>query len=113
MKWTVRTFNDAVDEEIAALPDDIRLKLERLSRLIEMSGPSVLPPKATKHLENKLWELRLIGRDGIARVIYITITEHRVILLRAFMKKKQKTPASELEVARRRARSLSSGSSAN
>ena len=57
-----------------------------------------------KHLEDKLWELRMTGRDGIARAIYFTAQERRLIVVRAFVKKTQKTPRREIEIARRRMR---------
>jgi phage-related protein len=51
-----------------------------------------------KHLEGKLWELRLTGRDGIALALYITAIGRRVVVVRAFVKKTQKTPRAEIEV---------------
>jgi phage-related protein len=59
-----------------------------------------------KHLEGKLWELRLKGRDGIARALYVTATGKRLIVLRAFVKKTQKTPRAEIEVALQRAKEI-------
>jgi phage-related protein len=59
-----------------------------------------------KHLEGKLWELRLTGRDGIARALYVTAIGRRVIVVRAFVKKKQKTPRAEIELALRRAKEI-------
>ena len=59
-----------------------------------------------RHLEGALWEMRLIGRDGIARAIYVTASGQRVIIVRAFRKKTQKTPRSELELARNRAKEV-------
>jgi phage-related protein len=76
--------------------------------------PTVLPPQAcqslgephVKHLEDKLWELRLTGRDGIARALYVTAIGQRVVVVRAFVKKSQKTPRSEIELALRRAKEI-------
>ena len=48
-----------------------------------------------KHLEGKLWELRLTGRDGIARAVYVTAIGRRVIVVRASVKKTQRTPPGE------------------
>lgn len=45
-----------------------------------------------KHLEDKLWEMRLTGKTGIARSIYITASGQRIVVLRTFVKKTQKTP---------------------
>lgn len=106
MIWTVETFSAGVAAELDTLPTDIRTKLDRYIRTISAQGPQALPHHAFKHLEGKLWELRIIGRDGIARVIYVTLTDRRLVLLRAFVKKTQKTPLAELELARSRAKSL-------
>jgi phage-related protein len=59
-----------------------------------------------KHLEGKLWELRLTGRGGIARVLYVTAIGQRVVIVRAFVKKTQKTPRAEIEIALWRAREI-------
>jgi phage-related protein len=51
-------------------------------------------------------ELRITGKDGVARVIYVTAEGRRVVIVRIFMKKTQKTPRRELELARRRAKEV-------
>lgn len=106
MRWTVETLNALVDAEIAALPQDMRARLSRLSSVIEQIGFSGLPRDSVEHLEDKLWELRITGRDGIARAIYLTTTGRRVVIVRAFVKKTQKTPQRELELARKRAKEV-------
>ncbi len=84
----------------------MRARIARLSILIETHGLDALPRDAVKHLEEKLWELRIKGRDGISRVIYVTARGQRLIILRAFLKKTQKTPLRELEIARLRAKEV-------
>jgi phage-related protein len=106
MRWIVVTLNAAVDAEIEALPDDMRARLARLSNLIEAVGFDSLPRDSVKHLEGKLWELRITGRDGISRAIYVTATGRRVVIVRVFVKKTQKTPTSELKLARQRAKEV-------
>jgi len=59
-----------------------------------------------KHLEGKLWEIRMKGKDGIARAIYTTAKGERVVVLHAFVKKAQKTPQRSLEIARERAKEV-------
>ena len=46
------------------------------------------------------------GRDGIARVLYVTAIGRRVIVVRAFVKKTQKTPRGEIELALQRAKEI-------
>ena len=44
------------------------------------------------------------GKDGISRGIYVTVKDKRVIVLRVFIKKTQKTPKNELDIAKQRAK---------
>ena len=67
---------------------------------------SHLPRDWVKPLGGKLWELRITGKDGIARAIYVTATGQRVVIVRIFVKKTQKTPQRELELARQRAKEV-------
>lgn len=78
----------------------------RLGSIIEAVGFDGLPADTVKHLEDKLWELRLRGKDGIARAIYVTAVRRRVVIVRIFVKKTQKTPKHELEFARQRAKEV-------
>jgi phage-related protein len=104
--WTVETLNSAVDEELASLPADMRARLVRIGTIIEAVGFQGLPSDTVKHLEDKLWELRIRGKDGIARAVYVTAIHQRVVIVRVFVKKTQKTPKHELEVARQRAKEV-------
>ncbi len=106
MRWIVQACNAAVAAELDALPDDMRAKFVRFTRVIEDIGFQALPRDSVKHLDGKLWELRMIGRDGISRAIYLTASGQRVVILRAFVKKTQKTPLHELAIARQRAKDV-------
>ena len=56
----------------------------------------------SKHLEAGLWELRIRAGTDILRIIYTFSKGRIIILLHVFIKKQQKTPARELEIARKR-----------
>ena len=106
MAWTVETLNETVDAEVAELPEDMRARLVRVSELIESVGlPSVKEPHV-RHIRGQLWELRLKGKAGIARALYVATTGRRVVILRVFIKKTEKTPTAEIELALRRAKEL-------
>ena len=105
--WTVETLNATVDEEIASLPADMRVRLQRVRRLIEEFGFDGVPPNSLRKLRGPLWEIRITGRGGISRALYITVRERRVVIVRAFIKKTQRTPTREVELALRRAREVS------
>jgi phage-related protein len=100
--WIVETLNTVVDSEIEALPADMQARLVRIGNVIEAVGFQGLPANTIKHLEDKLWELRIRGRDGISRALYVTADKQRVVIVRVFVKKTQKTPKHELELARQR-----------
>lgn len=89
-----------------ALPVDTRASFLRISRLIEAEGVQKLREPHVKHIEGPLWEMRLKGRDGIARAVYVTAAGPRVVVVRVFVKKTQKTPRREIEMALRRAKEV-------
>jgi phage-related protein len=106
MGWVFRTLNAVVDEEVKALPADMQARFLRFGEIIQQAGFEALPREAVKHLEGKLWELRMMGRDGISRAIYVTAAGRRVVVVRVFIKKTQKTPPRELEIARQRVKEV-------
>lgn len=103
--WIVE-YLPAAFEERAALPADMRARLGRMADLIESAGLLVLPRDWARPLGDKFWELRVTGKDGIARAIYVTASGQRVVIIRIFVKKTQKTPKRELELARQRAKEI-------
>jgi len=78
----------------------------RLAERIASAGLESLGEPHVQHLDGKLWELRLTGRDGIARALYVSAIGRRVVVVRAFIKKTQKTPRTEIELALRRANEI-------
>jgi phage-related protein len=106
VSWSVLFANSAAQAELDALPADMRAKFDRIVVLIRDHGLEKVREPYVKHLEDKLWEMRLSGRDGIARSIYMTASGRRVVILRTFVKKTEKTPKRELELARERAKEV-------
>jgi phage-related protein len=106
MPWQVEFLNEAAEAEVDALPVDIRARFARVKELIESHGLERVGEPHVKHLEAKLWEVRMKGKDGIARSLYVTAKGKRVIVLRSFIKKTQKTPRREIKLALDRAKEL-------
>jgi phage-related protein len=106
MKWTVETLNEVVDAELEALPADMRARLARIAALIEEVGLERVGEPHVKHIEGRLWEMRLTGKSGISRAFYVAATGRRIVIVRAFVKKKQKTPRREIELALARAQDV-------
>jgi phage-related protein len=105
MRWRVELTEEA-EAEIDALPADMRVRFLRIAELLEELGPQHVREPHVKHLEGKLWEMRMTGRDGIARALYFAAQGRRLIVVRAFVKKTQKTPRREIDIALRRMRGL-------
>jgi phage-related protein len=53
-----------------------------------------------------LWEIRLKGADGISRALYVVATGKRVVVVRVFVKKTEKTPRREIDLALKRAKDV-------
>lgn len=105
-RWTVQIYSAAVERELAAFSPDIKARLTRFVQVIQSDGLNALPFGWVKPLGHGLWVLRLTGRDGIARAIYLTASGKRVVILRGFVKKTEKTPHREIEIARARAKDV-------
>jgi phage-related protein len=68
---------------------------------MEIYGPDLGMPH-TRAMGEGLFELRLKAAEGVARVFYCTLTGRRIVMLHQFVKKSEKTPRRELEIAKRR-----------
>jgi len=105
MTWTVEIL-DEVRKELNALPRDMQAKFEHIVTLIREFGLERVHEPYIKHLDGRLWEMRMKGRDGISRALYVTVREKRVVVVRVFVKKTQKTPRREIELALTRAKEI-------
>jgi len=70
MAWVVETLNANVDAEVMSLPDGLQARLFRMMEMIEVAGLEKMREPHVKHLDGKLWELRVKAGEGIARGLY-------------------------------------------
>jgi phage-related protein len=103
MTWSFVFVNAEARAELDGLPPDVRASFERIVRLVKAFGLERVREPYIKHIEGRIWEMWLRGRDRIARAPYVTATGRRVVILRTFVKRTQRTPRREIELARRRA----------
>ncbi|MBW6510943.1 MAG: type II toxin-antitoxin system RelE/ParE family toxin [Desulfuromonadaceae bacterium] len=106
MKWRVEFLDERVEKEYLDLPQDMQARFIRISELIEKHGIENVGLPHIRPLEGKLWEMRSKGKTGISRGIYVTVTGRRVVILRIFIKKTQKTPAKEIKLAKQRMKEI-------
>ena len=98
MKWQIIYYNEKLEEEILSLPDGLLARYLRLTDLLLEFGSNLGMPH-TKPIEPDLFELRVKGKEGIARIFYCTKIGKKIIMLHSFIKKSQKTPKKEIKIA--------------
>lgn len=103
MMSTVHFVDQDVQADLQAMPVDIRASFARIVELIQTHDLERVHEPYVKHLEGKLWEMRMKGRDGIARAVYVTATGKRIMVVHVFTKKTQRTPRREIDIALKRA----------
>ena len=107
MTWVVELLDNRVREELDVLPADMKARFRRIVELIQDYGFDRVREPHVRHLEGSLWEMRMKGKDGISRAIYVTARGRRVVVVRVFVKKTQKTPRREIDLALERAKEVS------
>ena len=101
MTWNVTFYNERVEAEILASSIRLACALSAICRTHGTLRPDLGMPHS-RAMGGGLFELRLKAADGIARVFYCTLVGRRIVMLHQFIKKSEKTPRKELEIARKR-----------
>ena len=101
MNWRITFYSAAFEKEVLQLPAGFVARFLRYAERMEVYGPDLGMPH-TRAMGGGLFELRLKAAEGIARVFYCTLVGRRIVMLHQFIKKSEKTPLKELEIARRR-----------
>lgn len=97
-KYQITYYNEKIQAEIMALPKSLQPKYAQYTRLMVEYGANLGMPH-TKAMGGGLFELRLKGAEGIARVFYCTIINKQIVMLHSFIKKTGKTPKKDLDLA--------------
>lgn len=108
MEYDISYYSDGVRSDILTLPDTLAARYVVLTRRMVAVGPNLCEPH-TKAMGNGLFELRLKGAEGIARVFYCTLIGRRIVMLHSFVKKSDRTPPREREVAMVRMKEVKNG----
>jgi phage-related protein len=108
--WVVK-YDERLEEWFETIPADIKAKVLRIVDMLVIFGPHNVREPYVKHVEGqrKLFEIRAKGKDGIARVFYCTISGQKIILLHGFIKKTDKTPKKEINIAVKRMQEVMHG----
>jgi phage-related protein len=101
VNWRITFCSAALEEEILQLPAGFVARFLRYAERMEIYDPDLGMPHI-RAMGEGLFELRLKAAEGVARVFYCTLTGRRIVMLHQFVKKSEKTPRRELEIAKRR-----------
>ena len=104
MTWNIEFF-DGVEEDILDMPAKIQSRMIHLLELIEVHGANLGSPH-TEPMGDGLFEIRAKAQEGIGRCLYCYMKGQHIIVLHAFVKKSQKTPKKDLQLARSRQREV-------
>ena len=104
--WEIELFATAAGEEVVAdfldsLPRKHRAKAIWEIELLAVQGIGLTLPYA-RHIDGELWELRIKFSSDISRIFYFVATKSKIVLLHGFVKKTDKTPPGEIDIARKR-----------
>ena len=88
----VRDFIKSLDEKMQA-------KIVHVVNLVAERGTQLREPYS-KHLDDGIFELRAKVGTDISRVLYFFVVGKKIVLTNGFIKRTQKTPASEIERAK-------------
>lgn len=101
MDYSIAYYSEAVQGQLIELPDTLAARYIVLTRRMVALGPNLGEPH-TKALGDGLFELRLKGVEGIARVFFCTLVGRRIIMLHSFIKKSERIPRRERAIAETR-----------
>lgn len=105
MNYSIHYYSVSVQNEILNLPATLQARYIGLTDRMRVVGANLGEPH-TKTMGDGLFELRLMGAEGIARVMYCTLSGRRIVMLHGFIKKTQKTPRANLDIAMRRMKEI-------
>ena len=92
-----------VRDWLKGLPVEDRKTIGNDLKTAQFGWPIGMP--LIRKLDADLWEVRSRLNNRIARVIF-TVEGDKMVLLHGFIKKSQKTPQSDLELAKQRLKTL-------
>ncbi len=95
--------NEPVRKWLKSLPREDRKTIGEDVKTVQFGWPIGIP--VVQKIDKQLWEVRSRLRNRIARILF-TVEGNTMVLLHGFIKKSQKTPRRDLELAKKRAAKL-------
>ena len=105
-KWTCCYYSsdsgkEPVKKFIDSLASRTQQKFFAIIGMVENLGKNLPEPHA-KQLGNGIFELRFKGQEGHIRILHFFYDDNKIIFTNGFIKKSNKTPKKEIELAVKR-----------
>ncbi len=98
MKWQINFYSEKVKSDTHSFPKKILAKVFHIFDMIEEISPNLGKPY-TDSLGDGLFEVRAKGEEGIGRSLFCYVKGKNIVVLHSFIKKTQKTPKKDLDIA--------------
>ena len=105
MKWEIMYFDENVQQDIENWPVGIRAYYTRITERMIQFGPNLGMPY-TRAMGKGLFEIRAKGEEGIGRAFFCTAVGKKVFVLHVLIKKTEKTPKGDIDIARKRLKEI-------
>lgn len=87
-------------EFILSLNDKMQARVLRTIKLLQENGTELREPYS-KHLIDGIFEIRAKVGSDLSRILYFFVVGHKVVITNGFVKKTQKTPKNEIDLAKK------------
>lgn len=98
--YTKENGDEPAKDFMFSLDAKMKAKILKILDLLELNGPAVRLPYS-EHLDDGIFEIRANQSTNTSRVLYFFTIGKKIILTNGFIKKSQKTPVREIELAKR------------
>ncbi|MCK5543488.1 MAG: type II toxin-antitoxin system RelE/ParE family toxin [Desulfobacterales bacterium] len=105
MTWEITFYNKNIETQTLSFPVGILANFIHITELIEEFGPNLGKPH-TSPMGKGLFEIRAKGKEGIGRSLFCSIKKNEIVILHSIIKKTQKTPKKDLDLAIKRMKEL-------
>ena len=99
--YSTEDGNEPIQDFLNSLDTKMNVKLTGLMEILEEKGTELRLPYS-EHLGDKIYELRCKQGSNITRVLYFFYFGGKIVMTNGFTKKTQKTPPSEIKLAKER-----------
>lgn len=91
---------EPVKEFLLSVDNKMRARALQTINLLAANGTDLRMPYS-QHLTDGIFEIRVKSGSNISRILYFFVIGKKIVLTNGFIKKTQKTPKNEIELAKK------------